>query len=226
MRLSQYLKEDRYESGTSPNDGPYTNHPDMLQLCGKGVNITLDFCPTELYPEYKLLSLLDSNNIPYTVFLSVMWCLKNPALFKVFKFADNVSIGVHGYFHTNVDEHPIDENDDRVQIEVINAFDWFENQGVQTKLYRFPNGHYTEDAVQLLKKAGKIIVGWDVLSNDKGAMDYDKDTVIKKIAEGTQEGSIWCFHGNGEGKETHDIIREVLEIYDHQLFTALPQRMK
>ncbi|MFL0247903.1 polysaccharide deacetylase family sporulation protein PdaB [Candidatus Clostridium stratigraminis] len=151
----------------------------------------------------KLLDILDKYNIKATFFLVGAWIDDNEALVK-----DMVKRGHELGNHTN--KHPdINKISKEKLIEEIMTCDAkiLSVTGEGTKLFRFPEGTYNDNAIKTVKATGHIPIQWDVDSIDwrENGAGIEYNRVIKK----TKPGSILLFHNNA--KYTPENLPKIIE---------------
>jgi peptidoglycan-N-acetylglucosamine deacetylase len=81
--------------------------------------------------------------------------------------------------------------------------------GRTSRLFRFPGGCHTPEALGVARSAGVTVVHWDVDSGD--AFCDSADFIVDKVATGVQPGSIiLCHIGGPNAPRTSDALPRIL----------------
>ena len=155
-----------------------------------------------------LLSLLKDADAKATFFLTGEFCDKYPdavlAMYKAGHEIGNLS-DTHPHVEgMNLNDLIADTRECSRKIKMIT--------GEEPVLYRAPYGEYDDNVVTAIEGMGLTFIQWSVDSMD--CQEPDPDTIINRVTEETQSGSILLFHNDPEN------TAEALP----QLLTALKQK--
>ncbi len=170
--------------------------------CGKKIALTFDDGPHPFKTE-KILDLLDKYEVKATFFVIGINAEKYPSIIAD-EAARGHEIANHSYSHTKLSkctEERIKEEIERTDNVIKNA------AGIIPKLFRPPEGAYSESIVKTAKEMGKSTVIWTVDTLDWA--NAPKDAIVDNVKANVTSGSIILFH-DFTGKESHTI--EALEI--------------
>ncbi|EJP6473253.1 polysaccharide deacetylase family sporulation protein PdaB [Clostridium sp. FAM 1755] len=140
----------------------------------------------------KILDVLDKNDVKATFFLVGDWIEQNPDKVKEI-YDKGHEIGNHSHSHPNMSVI----SKERIIKDInINDANIRKITGEGTKLFRFPSGSYSGEAVDTVNEMALYAIQWDVDSIDwkeEGA-DLEYERIIKK----TKPGSILLFHNTAK----------------------------
>lgn len=151
----------------------------------------------------KILDILDKYNIKATFFLVGRWVDEFPKETKEI-YKRGHEIGNHSNTHpdmTKLSDGKIVQEISATDAKLMNLI------GTDTKLFRFPEGSYSDRSVKVVKNTNHYCIQWDVDSIDwkeQGA-DLEYNRVIKKV----QPGSIVLFHN--AAKYTPENLPKIIE---------------
>ena len=155
-----------------------------------------------------LLSLLDEAGAKATFFVTGEFCDKYPEdVRKMYQAGHEIANHSDAHPHVkgmNILDLTADTEECSRKIKMIT--------GEKPALYRAPYGEYDDNAVSTVEGLGMKMIQWSVDSIDW--QEPDPDTIINRIMEGTQSGSILLFHNDLEN--TAQALPELL--------TALKQK--
>ena len=155
-----------------------------------------------------LLSLLDEAEAKATFFVTGEFCDKYPEdVRKMYQAGHEIANHSDAHPHVkgmNILDLTADTEECTRKIKMIT--------GEKPALYRAPYGEYDDNVVSTIEGLGMKMIQWSVDSIDW--QDPDPDTIISRITEGTQSGSILLFHNDLEN------TAQALP----QLLTALKQK--
>jgi len=82
--------------------------------------------------------------------------------------------------------------------------------GKTPTLFRFPGGCFGKSDLELAKKYGLDVVGWDVVSGD--AFNNNPKSIIARVEKKAKPGSIVILHMNGDidAPETANALPEII----------------
>jgi peptidoglycan/xylan/chitin deacetylase (PgdA/CDA1 family) len=84
--------------------------------------------------------------------------------------------------------------------------------GRTSRLFRFPGGCHTDEALAVARDAGVTVVHWDVESGD--AFCESADVIVDKVAAGVRPGSIvLCHLGGPNAPRTADALPRILRTF-------------
>ena len=155
-----------------------------------------------------LLSLLDEADAKATFFVTGEFCDKYPEdVRKMYNAGHEIANHSDAHPHVkgmNILDLTADTEECTRKIKMIT--------GEKPALYRAPYGEYDDNVVSTIEGLGMKMIQWSVDSIDW--QEPDPDTIISRITEGTQSGSILLFHNDLEN--TAQALPELL--------TALKQK--
>ena len=139
-----------------------------------------------------LLQLLKEANAKATFFVTGEFCDKYPDDVRKMYDAGH-EIGNHSDAHPHVEGMNINDliQDTRECSRKIKMI-----TGEEPALYRAPYGEYDDNVVSTIEGMGMMMIQWSVDSIDW--QEPDPDTIIERITEGTESGSILLFHNDLE----------------------------
>lgn len=202
-----------------PYQAPVSNLPQNQ----KTVALTFDADMTQgMYNELEkgevkswynkdVIDVLEKNKVPATIFITGLWAKAYPDVTK--QLFDNplFEIGNHSYSHPkftlscfNLPAVGNREDEFKKSQEILKSI-----TGSYPKLFRFPGGCYTKGDLDLAKKYGLKVVGWDVVSGD--AFNNSTESIIKRVEQKVKPGSIVVMHLNG-GKNAPATAKALPEI--------------
>lgn len=146
--------------------------------------------------EEKIIDILEEQKIPATLFLTGLWAIEYQEVAK--KLAQNplFEIGNHSYSHPafdrpcfNLPSIPQANKDREFSLSQATLKEII---GYEPKLFRFPGGCYQKSDLELAKKYGLTVIGWDVDSRD--AFNSNGKIIMENVKKETKPGSILVFH--------------------------------
>jgi peptidoglycan-N-acetylglucosamine deacetylase len=180
------------------------------KLNAGGIALTFDACEnrTPACFDEKILSCLIEQEIPFTIFMTGKFALRNRERLKEISKLPFVEIENHSYSH-----HQHMERMTAAQIKnEVTALDKLlvRMTGKKTKYFRFPAGNYDEDTLRAVERMHYKAVGWTYESGDpnKQMTPY---RLIDRVTSKTQDGDILIFHINGRGWSTGDALPLIIE---------------
>lgn len=171
----------------------------------KKISLTFDVNWAENDYLYEILDLLDENNIKATFFIMGKWVIypegNREKLVEIHKRGHE--IGNHSYVHPDFKNI----GKERIIQEVKKTEEIIEKEvGVNTNLFRFPSGSYSQESLSVIEGLQYKSIQWDVDSVDwKGE---SKEREYKKVIDNVKSGSILLYHNNG--KYTVENLKEII----------------
>lgn len=174
----------------------------------KEVFLTFDINWAEKDNTYKILELLEKHDVKATFFIMGKW-IKYPDgnLPKLKAIVEKGhDIGNHSYVHPDFTQI----SKERMEKEIKDTENILkESVNVDTKLFRFPSGAFSKEAVEKVYSLGYIPVGWDVDSKDWLNEGAEKE--YRNVKSKIKNGSIILYHNNGK-YTPENIERLILEL--------------
>lgn len=190
--------------------GDLTGGEVITQLPADSVALTFDACET-ITPSYfdeKILGFLLPEKIPFTLFVSGKFALRNKDKLKELAKLDFVEIENHSLNHR---QHMEKLKDEEIIKEVKGGADLiYEITGKKPKFFRFPAGNYDEKTLRLVENQNYKVVHWTFASGDPDKK-LTPSKLIKGVLSKTQKGSILIFHINGRGYSTGEALPKIVE---------------
>jgi peptidoglycan/xylan/chitin deacetylase (PgdA/CDA1 family) len=180
-----------------------------LKTRDKVIALTLDACGSNKGKGYDaaLISFLERERVPATLFINARWIDANPVIFKRLAANPLFEIANHGLLHrpasvsgrsvygiagTRTVAELVDEIEGNAR--KISAL-----TGVRSRYYRSGTAYYDEVAVQLSRRLGHEVIGFSILG-DAGAT-YRRDQVRSALFKASP-GDIAILHMNHPDGET------------------------
>lgn len=155
------------------------------------IMLTFDDGPDSRYI-YKLLDVLDENDVKATFFVVAKNAQKNKeAIDEMIKRGHD--IGMHSYEHKNgmLYSYFYTKKDIKNSVEIMKKL------GCKTDLYRPPWGHTNIFTNYFVKKYNLKMIYWDVMAED-WEKESTPELIAKRLLERTTNKSIICLHDAGE----------------------------
>ena len=151
----------------------------------------------------KILDVLDEYDVKATFFLVGRWVDEYESEVEEIHKRGH-EIGNHSNSHPNMTSL---SKDAIIREIIITDSKIRKITGEGTKVFRFPEGAYNDNVVQIIQESGHYCIQWDVDSIDwkEAGAQKEYDRVIKK----TVGGSIVLFHNNA--KYTPDNLPKILK---------------
>lgn len=168
---------------------------------------------TSWYAE-EVITILEKNQVPATLFLTGMWSEMYPEAVMAFAKSPLFELGNHTYdhgaFHTPC--YGLGEVADK-KAEITKTQQVIESlTGITPKYFRFPGGCSTESDVKLVSELGLQVVGWDDISGDAYIRDAAAP-IITQTLKNAKNGSIIVFHLNGgrTAPQTVNVLQAIID---------------
>jgi len=201
----------------------------------KQIALTFDACMTygmekklkdgraKSYYNKPVIDELIKEEVPATLFLTGLWAKNYPEVTKSLSQNPLFEIGNHSYSHPAFTTmcfglpyiKPSDkENEFRLSQEVLTKL-----TGKTPTLFRFPGGCFGKSDLELAKKYGLNVVGWDLASGD--AFNNNAKSIIKRVESRVKPGSIVVMHMNGDidAPETANALPEIISYLKSEGYT-------
>jgi len=174
------------------------------------IALTFDACETKspAYFDEGILSYLIKEKIPFTVFVSGKFGLRNKERLKELSKLDFIEIENHSFNHF---QHMENLTSGQVEKEVTeNENLIFEITGKRTGLFRFPGGNYNKQNIETVENLGYRVVHWRIPASDPDR-HVTKGRLVKWVLYNAQPGDILIFHINGKGYKTAEALPEITD---------------
>ncbi|MBT1071017.1 polysaccharide deacetylase family protein [Pelotalea chapellei] len=179
--------------------------------------LTLDACGSRSGKGYDaaLITYLEKERIPATLFINARWIDANPEIFKKLAANPLFEIANHGLLHkpasiTGRRVYGIDGTRDVAELvdEIEqNARKVAALTGKRTRYYRSGTAYYDEVAVEVSRSLGHEVIGFSILG-DAGAT-YTKDQVRSALLK-ARPGDIAILHMNHPAGKTADGVMSAI----------------
>ena len=153
----------------------------------------------------SILNTLKENNIQVTFFIMGPWAVKYPDVAKRM-VTDGHEIASHGYRHENYG----DRSAEWVREDIQKAQEQIkEVTGVEPKLLRPPNGHYSQQSLKITDELGYKTIIWNIDSLDW--KNPGKDVIIERVMKRLKPGAIILLHASDTPIYTAEALPILLE---------------
>lgn len=153
----------------------------------------------------SILNTLKENNIQVTFFIMGPWAVKYPDVAKRM-VADGHEIASHGYRHENYG----DRSAEWVREDIQKAQEQIkEVTGVEPRLLRPPNGHYSQQSLKITDELGYKTIIWNIDSLDW--KNPGKDVIIERVMKRLKPGAIILLHASDTPIYTAEALPILLE---------------
>lgn len=177
----------------------------------KVIAITMDACGSKDGMGYdsKLISYLEKENIPATLFINARWIDANMDTFKTLAENPLFEIGNHGYSHKPAS---VDGKSAQGIIGTANISELFDEielnakkieliTNKKPKYFRSATGYYDEVAVKIANKLNHQVIGFSILGD--GGATFSKEKVENAFLK-AKNGEIAIIHMNHPLSQTAD----------------------
>lgn len=174
------------------------------------IALTMDACET-LTParfDSTILQYLLSHGIPFTVFVSGRFAIRNRNELAQLATHDDVGIENHSYSHLQHME-ALDRREVMEEVRAAEDTIW-SICGRRTRLFRFPGGNYSCESLSAVQSLGYRVVHWTFESGDPDS-SITVDRLTEWVLHKTRPASILIFHINGRGYSTGKALPVILE---------------
>jgi peptidoglycan/xylan/chitin deacetylase (PgdA/CDA1 family) len=174
-----------------------------------GVALTFDTCETTTPSHFdeKILSYLIKEQIPFTVFITGKFAIRNKERLREIARLPFVEIENHSFHHYQYMEllHA-----DKIKEEVMDLDELVKKMiGKKTKYFRFPAGNYDDRALKQIEDMNFKVVHWTFPSGDPD-QKITPARLTSWVVSKTKPGSILIFHINGRGYSTGDALPGII----------------
>jgi len=153
----------------------------------------------------SILDTLKKNNIKATFFIMGPWAQKYPDVAKRM-VADGHEIASHGYRHQNYGD--MTREWVKEDIEKSHAL-IKEVTGVDAKLIRPPNGHYSKQSLQVADELGYRTIIWSIDSLDW--KNPGRDVIVDRVVKRLKPGGIILMHASDTPVQTAEALPILIE---------------
>ena len=173
------------------------------------IALTFDACQDPDLPagyDEALIQVLLDTGTPATLFLGGDWMRTHPEATRFLAAQPQFELGNHGYAHIDFAAATVAEM--RPEIEQTQQIMW-ELVGRQPRVFRFPGGTYTAEALAVAAELGVRPIEWEVVSGDPDP-DITAERMIPWVVNQVQNGSIIIMHMNGRGWHTAEALPDII----------------
>ncbi len=153
----------------------------------------------------SILDTLKQNNTKVTFFIMGPWAQKYQEVAKRM-VADGHEIASHGYRHQNYGD--MTREWVKEDIEKSHAL-IKEVTGVDAKLIRPPNGHYSQESLKVTDELGYKTIIWNIDSLDW--KNPGRDVIIERVMKRLKPGGIILMHASDTPVQTAEALPILLE---------------
>ncbi len=173
------------------------------------IALTFDLCPVRKGTGYDkaLVDYLVEREIPATFFMSGQWITRHAPEVEQLLGIAFFEIGTHGQVHAHLPMHNADEQRKEIlgPVKLLS-----EHYSRATKLFRPPYGEYDSTTVDIVNNLNLKFIQWNIESGDPDPT-LPADQIVARIAKRARPGSIIVLHANGKGKETRQVIQQLMQ---------------
>lgn len=153
----------------------------------------------------SILDTLKQNNIKATFFIMGPWAQKHSDVAKRM-VTDGHEIASHGYRHQNYGD--MTREWVKEDIEKSHAL-IKEVTGVDAKMIRPPNGHYSKQSLQVTDEMGYRTIIWSIDSLDW--KNPGRDVIVERVVKRLKPGGIILMHASDTPVQTAEALPILLE---------------
>jgi len=164
----------------------------------------------------SILDTLKANNIKVTFFIMGPWAQKYPEVAKRM-VADGHEIASHGYRHQNYGD--MTREWVKEDIEKSHAL-IKEVTGVEAKLIRPPNGHYSKQSLKVTDELRYKTIIWNIDSLDW--KNPGRDVIVERVMKRLKPGGIILMHASDTPVQTAEALPILLEKVKAQGYEIVP----
>ncbi|MCE5284420.1 MAG: polysaccharide deacetylase family sporulation protein PdaB [Pelosinus sp.] len=148
----------------------------------------------------SILDTLQKNNLKVTFFIMGPWAEKFPEVAKRM-VADGHEIASHGYRHENYGDRSVewvreDIQKSAAQIKAVT--------GVEPRLLRPPNGHYSQASLKVTDELGYKTIIWNIDSLDW--KNPGRDVIVERVVKRLKPGGIILLHASDTPVQTAEAL--------------------
>lgn len=153
----------------------------------------------------SILDTLKANNLKVTFFLMGPWAKKFPEVAQRM-VQDGHEIASHGYRHENYG----DKTEEWVKEDIMKAHEQIkEVTGVEPRLIRPPNGHYSHKSLKATDELGYKTIIWNIDSLDW--KNPGRDVIVERVIKRLKPGGIILMHASDTPVQTAEALPILLE---------------
>ncbi|MCL4426160.1 MAG: polysaccharide deacetylase family protein [Firmicutes bacterium] len=171
--------------------------------------LTFDACEDEQPRGYdaKITEILKASQVPATIFLGGKWVESHPAAARELGSCPLFELGNHSYLHPDFSKISLEH----MREEILRTQKIVEKAtGQRPRLFRFPFGRYTRQALQVVEELGLKSIQWDVVTGDPDPNIKAAD-IEREVFRLTRGGSIIIMHINGRGWHTAEALPKIIK---------------
>ena len=153
----------------------------------------------------SILDTLKENDVKVTFFIMGPWAKKYPDVAKRM-VTDGHEIASHGYRHQNYGDMTrewITEDLQKSQAMIKDV------TGVEPKLLRPPNGHYSQQSLKVTEEMGYKTIIWNIDSLDW--KNPGRDVIVERVMKRLKPGGIILMHASDTPIQTAEALPILLE---------------
>lgn len=189
---------------------PFKANADIIEkLNVQAVALTFDACETQTPSHFdeKILSYLIKEKIPFTIFMTGKFAVRNRDRLREIAKLSFVEIENHSFNHH---QHMERLTADEVKKEVTDLDGLLRGMiGRKTKYFRFPAGNYNERTLKQIEGMGYKVVHWTFPSGDPDKK-VTPSMLTNWVVSKTKPGNILIFHINGRGHSTGNALPNII----------------
>jgi len=176
----------------------------------KVVFITLDACETKTpsYLDKRITEFLVREKVPFTLFVSGKFILRNWEELKELYKTGLVSIQNHSFNHYLHMESLKEEEIIREVKETERLIQTL--TGKKPIFFRFPAGNYDERALKIVESLGYKVVHWTFPSGDPDPR-ITPEKLTNWVLQNVRPGAILIFHANHRGYSTPYALPKIIK---------------
>ena len=153
----------------------------------------------------SILDTLKQNDMKVTFFIMGPWAKKYPDVAKRM-VTDGHEIASHGYRHENYGDMTTDWVKEDIQKSQALIK---EVTGVEPRLLRPPNGHYSQKSLKVTDELGYKTIIWNVDSLDW--KNPGRDVIVERVMKRVKPGAIILMHASDTPVQTADALPVLLD---------------
>lgn len=166
------------------------------------------------YYDPRIIDFLTRTQTKATLFLSGMWIEMYPEVTKQLAANPLFELSNHSYSHPSFSGtcyglRQISADSDAEEIEKTQEL-LKQVAHVENTFFRFPGGCYSQENVEIVRKAGLRVIDWDVVGSD--AFNNNAGIISQNVLNRVQNGSIVVLHmmGPPNAPRTAEALPEIV----------------
>jgi peptidoglycan/xylan/chitin deacetylase (PgdA/CDA1 family) len=169
------------------------------------VALTFDACPAIGY-DAAIVRVLTETQTPATFFLSGRWMQTHVTATQALAAIQYFELGEHSWDHADFSRLGLAQ----IEGEIMRTEGLLSQlTGRPGKLFRFPYGRYTPQALGEIYRLGLTPIQWDVVSADPVPL-MSAPALTRHVLAQVQGGSIVIMHVNGRGWHTAEALPGII----------------